>query len=84
MIGEVIKCDVDENGSRWGSTLQVLIEIDLQKPVSRGRTINVMGKKLWIPLAFEKLLSICFGCGRIIHLEGSCREDTGSLNNFSA
>lgn len=58
--------------------------MDLQKPVSRGRTINVMGNKLWIRLTFKKLPRISFGCGRIIHFKGSYREARGPLNNSSA
>lgn len=63
--------------------LRVFIEIDLKKPISRGRTINVLGKKLWIALTFDKLSRIYFGCGKIIHGERSCKEMRGSLSSSS-
>lgn len=53
-IRVVKMCDVDKKGSGWGLTLCVLIEVDLKKSISRGRTINVMGNKHWITLTFEK------------------------------
>lgn len=82
-IGAVKKCDIDKQGSGWRTTLHVLIEVDLKKPISRGRTINVLGNKHWIPLIYEKLLRICFDCGRVIHGEGSYKEGKAYPNNSS-
>lgn len=59
----------------------MLIKVDLKKLISRGRTINVMDNKHWIPLTFEKLPRICFGCRRIIHAKGSYKEGSGSPTN---
>lgn len=42
-IGVVKECDVNKDGSRWGITLRVLIKMMLEKPISRGRFINVEG-----------------------------------------
>lgn len=47
------------------------MELDLRKAVARGRTTNLMGNKLWVPLTYEKLPKLCFKCGRIKHgMEG--------------
>lgn len=83
-IGEVIMCDMDKNGSCWDATLLVLVEMNLKKPINRGRTINVMGNKPWIPLTFEKLPRICLSCGRITHTEGTCKKYQGSSNNSTS
>lgn len=54
-IGLVKTCDVQNDGSGWGTVLRVLIELDLYKPITRGKTLNVKGIKTWIPLTYEKL-----------------------------
>ncbi|KAF5449950.1 hypothetical protein F2P56_030343 [Juglans regia] len=71
-IGVVEEVDVKEDGSGWGRYLRVMIVIDLQKPLARGRTINVRGEKLWIPVRYEKLPRFCFSCGCLIHGKGGC------------
>lgn len=78
----MIRCDLDKNGPCWGSTLRVFIEMDLKKPISRGKTINVLGNKLWMPLTFEKLLIIRFSCGKIIHIEVTCKEGKSANTSF--
>lgn len=45
MIRVVKDYNVNEDGSRWGITLRVLIEMKLKKPISRGRFLNVEGCK---------------------------------------
>lgn len=48
-IGTIKTCDVNKDSLGWGKALQMLIEMDLRKPISCRRTINVMGNKLWNP-----------------------------------
>lgn len=70
-IGKILECDVDEKGNGWGKVSRVLIELDLQRTIPHGRTLNVKGVKFWIPIIYEKLSRLCFHCGRIVHgLEG--------------
>lgn len=67
-IPVVKNCDVCENGTRWGIFLLVNIEIDLQKPISQGRSINLLGNKIWVSFKDEKLPKLCFKCRRrIVH-----------------
>lgn len=66
-IGRVVAVDAKEDGIGWGNFLRVNIEIDLDKTISRGQTINLKGNRLCIPLKYEKLPKLCFKCGRIIH-----------------
>lgn len=54
-IGVVKLCNVQRDGSWWGMVLRVLIELDLHKPILRGRTINVQGSLYWIPLTYKEL-----------------------------
>lgn len=54
------------------------LECDLRRPVARGRTIIVDGKKNWVPFQFEKLPRLCFSCERIVHEKDGCKEHEGN------
>ena len=73
-VGEVEEVDVDEDGVGWGEYLRVRVILDLAKPLSRGRTITLRNKTLWVPFRYEKILKYCFRCGVIRHgLRGCIR-----------
>lgn len=71
-FGQVRDCDIDKEGKAWGQSLRVYIEIDLHKPIPRGRFLNLSGNKIWILFTYEKLLKICFKCGSITHGDQGC------------
>ncbi|XP_041019827.1 uncharacterized protein LOC121261463 [Juglans microcarpa x Juglans regia] len=75
-IGKVEEVDTKEDGVGWGKFLRVCINIELMKPLARGRTITMKGEKLWIPVKYEKLPRFCFECGCLIHGPQGC---TGKL-----
>lgn len=83
-IGKVDEVDVKGDGSGWGKCLRVSIEMDLTKPLARGRTICVKGEKLWISLRYEKLLRICFDCGCIVHGNQGCKGETKGHNQYGS
>lgn len=78
-IGWNIKCDVQEDGLTWGKVLKIYIELDLRKPISMGRTLNLKGNKTWVPLTYKKLPRLCFYCGKIIHNMGFCEGEAITL-----
>lgn len=45
-VGVVKECEVNKDGTTWGHSLRVYIELELQKPISRGRFLNVSGNKI--------------------------------------
>lgn len=67
-IGSVKELDASSDGIGWGSYMRVRIEIDIRKIIARGRTANLEGSRLWVPLTYEKLLKLCFRCGKIRHI----------------
>ncbi|KAF5472196.1 hypothetical protein F2P56_004583 [Juglans regia] len=83
-IGRVLEVETLVDGSGWGSFLRILTELDLKKPLARGRTITIKGQVLWIPVKYEKLPHFCFRCGCIIHDEVGCRGKDGEEIQFGA
>lgn len=77
-IGKVIEVDVDDDDTTCGLFLCVRVEVNLFKPLPRGRSLKIKGNNFWIPLKYEKLPWFCFSCGRITH-ESPCT----SPNNYN-
>lgn len=65
--GNVLEFDVQPDGRAWRSTLRMLIKIDINAPLARGKTVNLHGLSTWVPITYEKLTRICFKCGRLSH-----------------
>ena len=65
---------VDIAGERvaWGSVMRIRVTINIQKPLERGRSLNIVGKAHWVNFKYENLLVFCFNCGRIAHDENGC------------
>lgn len=79
-IEKVLEVDVEEDDTVCGHFLLVRIEINITKPLPRGRPLKVMGDNLWIPLKFEKLSRFCFNYGRIVH-EMPCISHIATKDN---
>ncbi|XP_042944558.1 uncharacterized protein LOC122278436 [Carya illinoinensis] len=81
-IGKVVEVDVQEDGSAWGRCLRVKVECDLKKPIARGRTILVDGRRSWVPFQYEKLPRLCFNCGRIVHEKEGCKGSDENAGQY--
>jgi hypothetical protein len=64
--------DTDSRGTAWGEFLCVKVNLELSKPLPRGRKINIEGEALWIPFQYERLLKFIFLCGIICHGKHGC------------
>lgn len=71
-IERMIECAVKDYGGSGGRIIHVCVEVDLFKSICRGRIINVMGNRLWIPFTYEKRPWLCFKCGQILHGNEGC------------
>lgn len=65
-IGKVTDFDVQKDSTGWGKVLRLLIQLDLNKPISQDKTLNLMGDKVWVPLTYKKLLKLYFQYGYIV------------------
>ncbi|XP_042944620.1 uncharacterized protein LOC122278503 [Carya illinoinensis] len=83
-VRNVLDVDADEDGVGWGKCLRVKVEMNLQKPIARGRTIMANRKKVWLNFKYEKLPKICLSCGWILHSESGCvKEGGGNQDSIS-
>lgn len=80
-LGKVVDVDTDVDDTCWGNYLRVRIEIPLNKPIVRGRTVTMKGEKLWIPFKYEQLQRICFKCCQIV-CDSVCKFLEGKNNSI--
>ena len=57
------------------------VVLDLSKPISKGRTIQVKDKPIWIGFKYEKLPKFCFKCGVVRHGSRGCGVSGGRKTN---
>ncbi|KAK7828355.1 uncharacterized protein CFP56_030356 [Quercus suber] len=68
-----------------GDFLRVHVEIDVSKPLCRGRRVALDdNNERWISFKYEKLPNFCYWCGLISHDGKDCnlwlaRKDTGNI-----
>jgi hypothetical protein len=79
-VGQVEEVDTKKDGVGWGEYLWVKINIDLYKPLSRGRVIKFDGKSTLIGFKYEHLPKFCFHCGVICHGVEGCLKRTKLRN----
>lgn len=55
--------------------LRLLVDVDMTDPLMPGfKWIDAKGQEKWASVKFERLLDICYGCGRIGHTSKSCSD----------
>jgi hypothetical protein len=74
-IGRVEEVDVTGEGIGWGRCLRIRVQVDITKPLERGRALELNGKMVWANLRYEKLPHFCFSYGRIFHKNLQCNEN---------
>jgi hypothetical protein len=71
-LGEVEDVDVTGDGVGWGRCLRIRLNLDITKPLDRGRALSLNGKSVRVNLKYEKLPQFCYTCGRILHMGQKC------------
>lgn len=79
-MGTVEEVETNEDGVRWGKYLRVRIILDLNKPLSRGRKLQLNGKSVLIEFKYERLPRFCFFCGCIRHVRNGCLKRSETRN----
>ncbi|XWS77205.1 hypothetical protein CRYUN_Cryun01aG0241600 [Craigia yunnanensis] len=72
--GDVLEVDTSENQLAWGKWLRVRVNINVHRPLKRGKLISLdEGKKLLTWFKYERLPDFCYICGIIDHQELDCK-----------
>jgi hypothetical protein len=79
-VGRVEEVDTEKDGIGWGEFLRVKINVDLYKPLSRGRMLKFDGKSTLVGFKYEHLPKFCFHCGVICHGAEGCLKRSKMRN----
>ncbi|CAA0831274.1 Unknown protein, partial [Striga hermonthica] len=63
---------VVKSGGAQGSYLRMLVSHDISEPILRCAHIKLGDQRLGVTFLYEKLVSCCYYCGIVGHLERSC------------
>jgi hypothetical protein len=80
-IGVVEDVDTGEDGIGWGQYLRVKAQVNVFKPLPRGRFLKLKNKTLWIDFKYEKIPKFCFKCGVICHRAEGCVNEVQRWKN---
>ncbi|KAK9990945.1 hypothetical protein SO802_025930 [Lithocarpus litseifolius] len=72
-LGKVVEVDQKVFSSDQARFLRVRVELPLEKPLCRGGVVaSPKGDKVCIGFKYERLVGLCFKCGRIGHEVQDC------------
>lgn len=74
-IGESFEVDIDEDEMTWGELMRIRVNINMTKPLPRGKKINVGTEKpSWIYFSYDRLPNFCYYCGQLGHGFKNCAK----------
>lgn len=81
-LGRVVEVDSKVIASNQARFLQILVEIQLDKPIRKGSKVQGLeGDTIWIAFKYERLIGLFFSCGRIGHVVKHCGEPKDADGN---
>ena len=82
-LGRIIHCS-DEEETDGGEFMRVRVELDIKKPLSRGRRVRFgPDSDGWVSFWYERLPVFCYWCGRLTYDAKDCDvwiRSKGTLN----
>lgn len=83
-LGEVISIDAPNRGRAWGTCVRVRVNMDITKPLCRGRMVRFgASDRRWVSFQYERLPIYCYWCGKLDHDKKDCplwMQSNGSLS----
>lgn len=69
----VVSCHGCEVEMIVGDFLRVRVEVDVSKPLYRGRRVVLDNdEEVWVSFCYEKLPNFCYWCGMVCHDDNDC------------
>ena len=73
-IGIPLVVDALKSGLAWGPFLRIRVDIDITKPLMRGKMIHIEDvEEGWVYFKYERLPTFCYCCGILGHQDRECR-----------
>ncbi|KAJ4833376.1 hypothetical protein Tsubulata_029927, partial [Turnera subulata] len=74
MIGEFVSSDLrSDNGLGYSCVMNLKIMINVDEPLSPGfMNEREDGEEVWVQFKYDKLLDLCYNCGRMGHVQKAC------------
>lgn len=80
-LGKVLDLDGKAIVAEQACFLQVRIDIPLDKPLRRGApVVNPEGDRSWVAFRYERIVGLCYSCGRLGHDMKICLHRCSSTN----
>ena len=74
-MGEFIMVDAPKSGLAWGPFLRIKVNIDITKPLMRGKMIQIDDLEAsWVAFKYERLLIFCYIYGILGHQDRECLQ----------
>ncbi|XP_071933169.1 uncharacterized protein [Coffea arabica] len=71
-LGSFVDVDTDADGLPWGKYIRIRVSLDITQLLRRMMLISHGGEELRLLLQYERILNICFYCGRFGHGDREC------------
>ncbi|KAH7850302.1 hypothetical protein Vadar_030700 [Vaccinium darrowii] len=72
-FGDVEEANIAQLSGNQGWCIRVKVELNINKPLSRGKKVYTADWKLiWVPFRYEKLPVLCHYCGVVGHDDRAC------------
>ena len=60
-IGVPLVIDAPKSGLAWGPFLKIRVDVDITKPLMRGKMIHIKEMEdVWVFFKYERLLTFCY------------------------
>lgn len=86
-LGETIRQvspSVNSKEMIGGDFLWIRVEVDVSKPLCRGRIVVLENdREIWVSFKYEKLSNFCYWCGMVSHDEKECEVWLSSKGTIS-